>query len=82
MSNLGMTVHVRLVYKCKNQYIGCRDDTVPKAVETRFRACNNLPQLPKTKMQGWKIVACSKSTSKCPKQLLAQCHPCSLLHDY
>ena len=38
-------------YKCKNE-IRCRDDTVPKTVDTRshckvwLRACNNLPQPP------------------------------------
>ena len=42
-------------YKCKNE-IRCRDDTVPKTVDTRshckvwLRACNNLPQPPKNKM--------------------------------
>ena len=36
--------------------VRCRDDTVPKIVDTRrhykvgLRACNNLPQPPKTKM--------------------------------
>ena len=35
--------------KCKNE-VGCRDDTVPKPVDTRrhcevrLRACKNLPQ--------------------------------------
>ena len=36
--------------------VGCRDDTVLKTVDTRrycgvgLRACNNLPQPPKTEM--------------------------------
>ena len=39
----------------KNE-VRCRDDTMPKTVDTRkhckvgLRACNNLPQPPKTKM--------------------------------
>ena len=39
--------------KIVNNDIGCRDDTVPNTVDTRrhsVRACNNLPQPPKTKM--------------------------------
>ena len=35
---------------------------------TELRACNNLPQPPKTKDVGrglWKIVACSQSSSQC-----------------
>ena len=36
-----------LIHKYKNE-VGCRDDTVPKTVDTRrharVRACNNLPQ--------------------------------------
>ena len=49
---LSQTLHV---YKCKNE-IRCRDDTVPKTVDTRshckvwLRACNNLPQPPKNEM--------------------------------
>ena len=41
--------------KISKNEVGCRDDTVPKTVETRralrggLRACNNLPQPPKTK---------------------------------
>ena len=41
--------------KYKNE-VGCRDNTVPKTVDTRralrggVRACNNLPQPSKTKM--------------------------------
>ena len=43
------------IHKCKNE-IRCRDDTVPKTVDTRshckvwLRACNNLPQPQKTEM--------------------------------
>ena len=59
-----------------NTSIGCRDDTVPKTVDTKrqggVRACNNLPQPPKTKMYNnivgiglRKIVACSHSSSQC-----------------
>ena len=57
--------------KCKNQNeVGCRDDTVPKTVETRRHCeeCNNLPQPPKSKDVGRglrKIVACSHSSSQC-----------------
>ena len=49
--------------------IRCRDDTVPKTVDTRshckvwLRACNNLPQPPKNRDVGRglrKIVACSQ----------------------
>ena len=52
----------------KNE-IRCRDDTVPKTVDTRshckvwLRACNNLPQPPKKRDVGRglrKIVACSQ----------------------
>ena len=44
------------LHKCKNHEIRCRDDTVPKTVDTRshckvwLRACNNLPQPQKTEM--------------------------------
>ena len=37
------------ISKCKNE-VGCRDDTVPKTVDTKrhgkvwLRACNNLPR--------------------------------------
>ena len=55
----------------KNE-VGCRDDTVPKTVKKALRgglrACNNLPQPPKTKDVGRglrKIVACSQSSSQC-----------------
>ena len=54
----------------KNE-VGCRDDTVPKtekALRGGLRACNNLPQPPKTKDVGRglrKIVACSQSSSQC-----------------
>ena len=35
LSHSGTIVHVQYVYyKCKNE-VGCRDDTVPKTVETR-----------------------------------------------
>ena len=60
-------------YKCKNE-VRCRDDTVPKTVDTRrhckvgLRACNNLLQPPKIKDVGRglrKIVACSQSSSQC-----------------
>ena len=55
----------------KNE-VGCRDDTVPKTVETRtlrggLRACNNLPQPPPYIFGFWglrKIVACSQSSSQ------------------
>ena len=51
-------------YKCKNLEVRCRDDTVPKTVDTRrhcMRACNNLPQPPKTKdVERGKFVACSQ----------------------
>ena len=30
-----MQVYLSILYKCKNHEIGCRDDTVPKTVETR-----------------------------------------------
>ena len=62
-----------LLYKCK---IRCRDDTVPKTVDTRkhckvwLRACNNLPQ---------PQYCCMLSTLPCSAflylQFLAQCHP-------
>ena len=56
-----------LIYKCKIE-IRCRDDTVPKIVDTRshckvwLKACNNLPQPPKKQDVGRglrRIVACS-----------------------
>ena len=28
-------LHLQYVYKCKNHEVGCRDDTVPKTVDTR-----------------------------------------------
>ena len=63
--------------------IGCRDDTVPKTVDTRrhrkvcLRACNNLPQLHLSFCGLWKIVACSELYIAVPScvylQFLAQC---------
>ena len=63
--------------------IRCRDDTVPKTVDTRshckvwLRACNNLPQPPKKRDVGRglrKIVACSQ-----PYLAVASCI-CSFWH--
>ena len=40
-----------LVWGMIKKEVGCRDDTMPKTVDTR-RHCNNLPQPPKTKGLG------------------------------
>ena len=75
----------------KNE-VRCRDDTVPKTVETRshckvwLRACNNLPQPPKKTRcrEGVAEDCCMLSTIPCSGflslQFLAQCHPYILLH--
>ena len=53
------------VYKYKNE-VRCRDDTVPKTVDTRkhckvgLRTCNNLPQPQDVGRWLRKIVACSQ----------------------
>ena len=49
-----MYVHIYTSVKIIKNEIRCRDDTVPKTVDTRshckvwLRACNNLPQPQKT----------------------------------
>ena len=67
-------------YTCIITSVRCRDDTVPKTVDTRshckvwLRACNNLPQPPKKRDVGrglWKIVACSQ-----PHLAVASCIYC------
>ena len=57
--------------KCKNQ-VECRDDTVPKTIDTRrhckvgLRACNNLPQpLPTSWFLGVAEDCCMLSTLPC-----------------
>ena len=71
--------------------VGCRDDTVPKTVDTRrhckvgLKACNNLPQPPPYIFGFWglrKIVACPQLLPRSAflyLQFLAQCHPYILL---
>ena len=66
--------------------IRCRDDTVPKTVDTRshckvwLRACNNLPQPPPyISVFGVAEDCCMLSTIPCSGflylQFLARCHP-------
>ena len=76
----------------KNE-IRCRDDTVPKTVDTRshckvwLRACNNLlqPQKPRCR-EGVAEDCCMLSTIPCSGflylQFLARCHPYILFHDF
>ena len=53
------------------KYIGCRDDTMPKTVDrrrycgVRLRACNNLPQPPKTEMGCERLLHALNPTSQC-----------------
>ena len=73
----------------KNE-IRCRDDTVPKTVDTRnhckvwLRACNNLPQPPR--FLGVVEDCCMPSTIPCSGflylQFLARCHPYILYISY
>ena len=74
----------------KNE-IRCRDDTVPKTVDTGshckvwLRACNNLPQpLPTSRFFGVAEDCCMLSTIPCSGflylQFLARCHPYILFH--
>ena len=69
----------------------CRDDTVPKTVDTRrhcevdLRACNNLPQSRKPRCRDGVVEDCCM-LSNLPRsaflylQFLARCHPYILLH--
>ena len=80
------------LYKYKNE-VGCRDDTMPKTVDTRrhckedLRECNNLLQPPKTKDVGIglrKIIAFSQSSSQCLLvstvfDMVSSLHPISFL---
>ena len=66
MNSLHCSHHnVETTVKIIKNEVRCRDDTVPKTVDTRrhckvgLRACNNLPQPRKTKGLR-KIVACSQ----------------------
>ena len=81
-----MTLLYSFFYKYKNE-VGCRDDTIPKTVDTRRHCKEDLPQPPKSKDVGIglrKIVACFQSFSQCLLVstvfgMVSSLHPTSLL---